>query len=968
MKKRIICLLLALLIVCMMSVGALAAEAQELRYYTVTYKWKVYHTDGTFTDLPAGAPHEPAATAGHAAGELYAYDHEYVTGTSFYDYEKGLLYSFHGWDTYSRSSVFNIDPTAVGYHALDDDDVDASNNNPIEITGDTYIYGYWTVSELAPASAHLSIEKKFIVDGVEMTMKQAEDLWFRVDTGIDRDNDGDTEIDVDYPMIKAANGEYKIPVYQYDTPFVFTEYNAEVPGYERTTTVTVSGDYITGYTQNGDSVTVSMDAVYQGENVHLGTVTYINSYTKITGSEIRVYPSLVLLKTAANTGKGQAGVVFTLYRDEACTDAVTTVTTAEGGAGELNFSGMTPGVYYLKETAPAPNYKPDPHIYTLTLTASDPVEELRDDKFVMVTRYSLSVAIPDGSAATCEATTLSIPSQPYVGSLTVDILTSGLAEGDKNALNAVVILHGPITRNEQGITDIGGTWQLDLSAENSWSDAVDNLPIGEYLIHESFASVHGYIWTGVTYGDLETVVYNGIRSGVITINPDTAARLTLSNTYEAWNTADFYIKKVDENGKALAGAVYQLYCGICGESHPLSVARLTTAATTGADGYAYFGGFAVPDNMESITYYLKEVTAPAGFYLSDTMYKVTIRKVTVNGKIVFEPEITLSGGESANFNPATDLLTDTSHPVLGQLTVTKDFTDGEVPEDLLGVTVLVTGPNGYTAYLDLDATNNWSMTLENLNLGTYTVAEQIAGSPGYRLDVSYQVGDTVTIANAEVTLAEPNPGFTPSGTVIPGQVTILNTYLRHEETYEIATALNIMAVTGDGAPLSGVTFTLERMDPAGESVMSTTTFTTGPEGKMLFDLLSGLITDDEIIDGTYILTQTAVPEGYEKSAAQWIVTVVEDDGELRVVLDRYRNMFENIWDWVIGDIAAESAENWTWDGQVLTVRCPKKTVAPPTIPPATNPPTGDAALMLLYLSAALSGTGLCTTFLRRKKK
>jgi hypothetical protein len=137
---------------------------------------------------------------------------------------------------------------------------------------------------------------------------------------------------------------------------------------------------------------------------------------------------------------------------------------------------------------------------------------------------------------------------------------------------------------------------------------------------------------------------------------------------------------------------------------------------------------------------------------------------------------------------------------------------------------------------------------------------------------------------------------------------------------------------------------------------------------MLFDLLSGLITDDDIIDGTYILTQTAVPEGYEKSAAQWIVTVVEDDGELRVVLDRYRNMFENIWDWVIGDIAAESAENWTWDGQVLTVRCPKKTAAPPTIPPAANPPTGDAALTLLYLSAALSGTGLCTTFLRRKKK
>ena len=147
-----------------------------------------------------------------------------------------------------------------------------------------------------------------------MTMAEAEDLWFRIDTGIDRDGDGDSLIDVDYPMIRAT-GEYKIPVYQYDAPFVFTEHNADVPGYTRTTTITVSGEHITGSSQSGDSVTVTMEPVYQGENVHLGTVTYTNSYTKNVGTPVQVYPTLTLLKSAADTRLAQDGVEFTLYSD-----------------------------------------------------------------------------------------------------------------------------------------------------------------------------------------------------------------------------------------------------------------------------------------------------------------------------------------------------------------------------------------------------------------------------------------------------------------------------------------------------------------------------------------------------------------------------------------------------------------------------------------------------------------------------
>ena len=425
---------------------------EEIQYYSVSYEWKVYNTDGTYTSLPAGALGEPAATSGHAAGEQYVYDTEYVTGTSFYDYDNGRLYTFHGWDTCSHSAVYNPIPS-TGYYALDDGDTVASNNPTIEITADTYIYGYWTVTELAPSSAHIAIEKVFIVDGVEMSMAEAEDLWFRIDTGIDRDGDGDTEIDVDYPMIAAAaGGEYKIPVYQYDTPFVFTEHNAEVPGYTRTTTIMVSGDYIAGSTASGDSVAVTMEPVYQGENIHLGTVTYTNTYTKRVGTPSSVYPTLTLLKTASNTHLAQDGVVFTLYSDEACTTAVATVTTAKGGLGYLNFAtigNVVPGTYYLKETAPLAGYKADPCVYAITLAASESVEELRNGEYVQVTYYTLSVAVPEGSTAsyTEGSNRLHIYNEPVLGSLNVSKTINGMAEADKSKLSAVVIVHGPISRD-----------------------------------------------------------------------------------------------------------------------------------------------------------------------------------------------------------------------------------------------------------------------------------------------------------------------------------------------------------------------------------------------------------------------------------------------------------------------------------------------------------------------------------------
>ena len=972
MKRKLLSLLLVAVLVLSMVPAGLAAEksGHGSGYYSVTYEWRVYHTDGTFTALPSGAPKEPVTTGGHPAGEQYVYDAEYVTGTSFYDYENGLLYAFHGWDTYSHSKVFNIDPTAVGCYALDDGDTVASNNKTIEITGDTYIYGYWTVTSLLPAHAHIAIEKVFIVDGVEMTMDAATDLWFRVDTGIDRDHDGDTEVDVDYPMIVAANGEYKIPVYQYDTPFVFTEYNAEVPGYTRSTTVTVSGDYISGYSQSGDSVSVSMDPVYVGENVHLGTVTYINSYTKNVGDAVVEYPVLTLTKMATDTGLGQNGVEFTLYSDETCQNFVASVTTAGGGLGHLDFSHVehvAEGIYYLKETTPVAGYKPEPYVYPVELKACEPVEELRDDEYVMVTYYTLHVTIPEGASGVYQSNLLHLSNEPMLGSLNVRKSIIGLE--NKEDVKAVVIVHGPILRDADGtITDIGGTWQLDLNAENGWSASLERLKVGEYLLHESFASVHGYTWTDVDYGGFDTLEYNGITSAVVCIEDGAVVDMTLTNCYKLWDATDFYIKKVDPAGRALSGAVFQLYHMVEGELIPADDEDFVTTVTTGADGYAYFSGFVVPEGQTAVTYYLKETKAPDNFYLSDTVYKVEIKAVTKDGTTAYEPHITLQNGDNAPIDTATDLLTVVNYPVLGTLCVRKAFADDTVPEDLLALDVMVEGPDGYIQFVELNAENNWCVVLENLKMGTYTVSEQVASSPGYELRVEYQVGDQISYASAQVELAEHQSGQTVPGTIIHGETTIVNTYIRHEKAYEMPTTLSVVVVGEDGStPLPGVMFTLYRMDASGEDVMGSISFTTAAEGKVLFDLLSGFVVDGEIVDGVYLLSETVMPSGWEKTDTVWEIRIQEDDGELRVVLNQYEDKFENIWDWIVGDISGDGTAEWTWENNVLTVRCKKAAGDPTDVPQPDNPPTGDVFSLVGWM-ATVSGAALCFTVLYRKKE
>ena len=461
----------------------------------------------------------------------------------------------------------------------------------------------------------------------------------------------------------------------------------------------------------------------------------------------------------------------------------------------------------------------------------------------------------------------------------------------------MVIVHGPITRDASGaITGIGETWQLDLTSENGWSANLADLPLGEYLIHESFASVHGYNWTNVTYGNLETVVFNGITSGIFRVEDETPIALNLTNTYEEWAAADFYIKKVDENGNALGGAVFTLSSDPEGKD-------IITSKTTGTDGYAHFDGYTVPEGETSVTYYLRETKAPNGYYLSEQVYKVVITAVTnaETGKTTYEPEISLLKGRNSGFDIDTDLLTVTNFPVLGKLVINKAFENGFIPEGLTKVSVRIGGPNGYSKTVELNNENDWSVTVDGLVPGSYTVTELDASVPGYNWNVFYS--DTTVI------LTEDAPGLTGSGTEITGNVTVTNTYTRNEEIYEVPTSLTVRKVDEAGDVLSGAVFKLDRLGADGKSVLSSVSFTTGKDGTVVFDLLSGAIRNSEAIDGTYILSEAKAPEGYEATSATWTVTIQEDDGEIRWTLNENKNLFEGFWDWIVGNVSAGTFEN-----------------------------------------------------------
>ena len=215
------------------------------------------------------------------------------------------------------------------------------------------------------------------------------------------------------------------------------------------------------------------------------------------------------------------------------------------------------------------------------------------------------------------------------------------------------------------------------------------LPLGTYYLYET-GGYEGY--EALTEPVVINITENGLRYkqdpsadwSTRHIDSNGYYNLYLDNTRKfdtETEDASVTVNKVDENSAALSGATFTLYDTnsngtLSGEIRTYTGGSFTvgTADVVSRNGTqtAYLRDLLA--NVDSLTLYLKETEAPAGYTPSDTIYTITITK-TVTGpvrNIAKDAFVTTTTyGMTIDGNPAVDV---PNTPFPGDLELTKRLT------------------------------------------------------------------------------------------------------------------------------------------------------------------------------------------------------------------------------------------------------------------------------------------------------
>ena len=289
-------------------------------------------------------------------------------------------------------------------------------------------------------------------------------------------------------------------------------------------------------------------------------------------------------------------------------------------------------------------------------------------------------------------------------------------------------------------------------------------------------------------------------------------------------------KTDSSSGVKLAGAVYGIYSDS-------ECTKKVDTMTTDANGYAKSKA------LEAGTYYVKEITAPKGYVLSDKVHTltVTVGKTTgitaddveqLGSLTIYKEGEVLSGWDGINFTYETGKLPGASFKVtagedINKADGTKVYSKGDVV-----AAELVTGADGQAVLTDL-------------HLGTYVVTET-KGIDGYAINTTPQ---TVKIEYKDQNV-----------TVQAESATVLNE--RQKAVVGIA-----KADSETGALLAGGEFTLyagsDIKNPAGTVVVAKDTalqtVATGADGRAVF-------TVDLPVGNDYYVAETKAPEQYFRNS------------------------------------------------------------------------------------------------------
>lgn len=350
-----------------------------------------------------------------------------------------------------------------------------------------------------------------------------------------------------------------------------------------------------------------------------------DGYVKLTFPDV---VKLQLQKSSSNTeltaGNGcysLSGAVYGIYTDKACTRKIGSITTNASGYGSYSKYVDSTASYYAKETKAPKGYELDKTVYTFVSSGkkdsngyaifkavklSDKKTEPQDNPV----NDPVGIVLQKKNAITGETTSQGLGGavfsiEYYAQEIDKDYDVK--ADETAPALDSKNLKRTwYIQTDEDGKALLASKYLADgYKSDEFYYTSAENpnpaVPIGTVVIREVKAP-DGYSLSNVVF-------YRNLSDSVIAImKENTPINVPID---EMPAKAYVGINKLNQSGIGVGGAVYGLYSDS-------ACASLYDKLTTSADGK---GTFAKSVDVGK-TYYIKEITAPTGYELDDTVYPV----------------------------------------------------------------------------------------------------------------------------------------------------------------------------------------------------------------------------------------------------------------------------------------------------------------------------------------------------------
>lgn len=356
-----------------------------------------------------------------------------------------------------------------------------------------------------------------------------------------------------------------------------------------------------------------------------------SNYTVKDGYVKLTFPDVVKLQlqksssntelTAGNDCYSLNGAEYGIYTNKACTKKIGSITTNASGYGSYSKYVDASASYYAKETKAPKGYELDKTVYTFVSSGkkdsngyaifkavrlSDKKTEPQDNPV----NDPVGIVLQKKNAITGETTSQGLGGAVFSVSYYAQEIDKdynvkpGYTAPALDSKNLKRIWY--IQTNEDGYTELNQNYLAEGFISDDFYFATNTgnpaLPVGTVVIKEEKAP-EGYSLSDVVF-------YRHISEEIAEIAKDTNTPINVPIN-EMPAKAYVGINKLNQSGIGVANAVYGLYSDS-------ACASLYDKLTTNADGKCTFAKSVDVGK----TYYIKEITAPTGYELDDTVYPV----------------------------------------------------------------------------------------------------------------------------------------------------------------------------------------------------------------------------------------------------------------------------------------------------------------------------------------------------------